>query len=95
MADRPHDVALRNLAKGVLKARATQQLLADGRHPLADYANSDGTLPSPWGRTAWQVYLDNVQDLAHAIAYVQDNPAKEGKPPQHWAFVTQDFRTST
>ena len=80
---------------GHLKIRATQQLLADRRHPLADHANSDSALPSPWGRRAWQVYLDNVQDLAHAIAYVQDNPAKEGKPPQHWAFVTQDFRTST
>ena len=73
---------------GHLKARATHFLRCDGLHPLAAWAGADGAAPSPWGRRAWHVYLDDPLDVARAIRYVRDNPAKEGKRRQNWSFVT-------
>ncbi len=71
-----------------LKGRATQQLAAEGLHPLAHYRQADGTVPSPWARKAWPVFLDSDQRIAHAIEYVENNPRRDGKPPQRWSFVT-------
>jgi REP element-mobilizing transposase RayT len=64
---------------GHLKARATQQLSAAGlwsadKRPV-------------WGENTWKVFLDAPEDIAAAIQYVEDNPAKEGKPKQRWSFV--------
>lgn len=73
---------------GHLKARATQQLVRDGLHPLAEYRDKDGTTPSPWGRKGWAVYIFSEQHMRKAIQYVIDNPLKEGKPRQQWSFVT-------
>jgi len=73
---------------GHLKTRATQRLSADGLHPFADRPSGTGVLPSPWGRRAWHVFLDDPEDIARAVEYVRQNPAKEGKPPQHWSFVS-------
>jgi hypothetical protein len=42
----------------------------------------------PWARGRWKVFLDCVEDVARAILYVEENPMKEGKPRQHWSFVT-------
>ena len=72
---------------GHLKARATQRLNADGLHPLANCPSSKEVLPSPWGRRAWHVFLDDREGIARAVGYVRQNPVKEGKPPQHWSFV--------
>jgi len=72
---------------GHLKARATQRLSADGLHPLANCPSSKEVLPSPWGRRAWHVFLDDREGIARAVGYVRQNPVKEGKPPQHWSFV--------
>ena len=73
---------------GHLKARATQQLRADGVHPLAAFAREAGAPPSPWGRRGWNVYLDSVEGVLRAIGYVRENPSKEGRPRQEWSFVT-------
>jgi REP element-mobilizing transposase RayT len=73
---------------GHLKARATQQLAHDGLHPLAKHLEPDGTIPSPWGRNGWVVYIFSEQHMRKAIQYVVDNPLKEGKPRQQWSFVT-------
>lgn len=73
---------------GHLKGRATQQLLAEGLHPLSAYRQWDGTIPSPWGRKGWPVFLSTEDDIRRAIRYVEDNPLKEGKRRQHWSFVT-------
>ena len=73
---------------GHLKARATQGLRADGLHPLAACAEADGSIPSPWVRKGWNVYLNDPEDVLRAIRYVEDNPLKEGKRRQNWGFVT-------
>ena len=72
---------------GHLKGRATQQLQLDGLHPLADFHQSDGTIPSPWARNSWAVFVFSEEHLRAAIQYVNDNPLKEGKPRQNWSFV--------
>ena len=73
---------------GHLKARATHHMRRDGLHPLSAWSGADGAAPSPWGRRAWHVYLDDLRDVSRAIRYVRDNPAKEGKRRQNWSFVT-------
>jgi REP element-mobilizing transposase RayT len=71
----------------LLKAEATTELMKDGRHPLAAYPLEDGTLPSPWAHRRWKVYLCSDEEILRAIAYVENNPVKEGKRPQRWPFV--------
>lgn len=60
---------------------------AEGQHPLADHREADGTIPSPWARRGWPVYLDHDAAVRRAIAYVEQNPVREGKPLQRWSFV--------
>ena len=64
---------------GHLKTRATQRLAAEGLWP-ADR-------PPVWAHGGWKVFLDEPKDVARAVAYVEANPEKEGKPRQHWSFV--------
>jgi len=77
----------------LLKAEATTALMQHGRHPLARWPEPDGSLPSPWARKCWKVFLDSDEDIVRAIRYVEQNPLKEGKPPQHWPFVTPFLST--
>ena len=70
-----------------LKAKASSRLREDGLHPLLAHVQKDGSLPSPWVRKGWKVFLDDPQDVLRAIAYVEMNPIKEGLRPQHWSFV--------
>jgi REP element-mobilizing transposase RayT len=73
---------------GHLKFAATRELLRVKLHPfeLADSGNDQ--LPSPWVRGGWTVFLNSPQDVRRAIRYVENNPLKEGKRRQSWAFVT-------
>jgi hypothetical protein len=73
---------------GHLKARATQQLIESGLHPLADFAEPGSTTLSPWGRNRWKVFLFHKRHPLQAIRYVERNPEKEGKRRQNWSFVT-------
>ena len=73
----------------LLKGEATRELVAEGIHPLAAQAGADGKPPKAWSRGLWKVFLDSTEDIAGAIRYVKDNPAKEGLPRQEWAFVTE------
>jgi len=71
----------RRLARvvGHMKARATQRLKAEGLW------RGDGC--HVWGGPGWCVYLDTPEEVRQKIAYVEANPAKEGKPRQRWTFV--------
>lgn len=71
-----------------LKGGATQQLLKEGIHPLSAIAKRGDRLPQVFARSGWKVFLDSPRDIERAIAYVENNPIKEGKPPQRWSFVT-------
>jgi hypothetical protein len=71
----------------LLKAEASTQLATDGRHPFAHRPQPDGSLPTPWARNCWKVFLDNTADIMRAVRYVENNPVKEGKRPQRWPFV--------
>ena len=72
---------------GLLKGEATKQLKRERLHPLA--AHSEGTsVPSAWAERCWKVFLDSEEAIYNAIDYVNENPGKEGKPPQKWSFVT-------
>jgi REP element-mobilizing transposase RayT len=92
LPEHSHLVAARHVHKGELiighlKGRATQQLLSEGLHPLSAHRQWDGTIPSPWARKGWPVFLYTDDDIRRAIRYVEDNPLKEGKRRQHWSFV--------
>ena len=41
-----------------------------------------------WARGEWKVFLDSDEQIENAIAYVLENPVKEGKPIQHWKWIT-------
>ena len=73
---------------GHMKARATQQLLADGLHPFAELRGHEGTLPSVWAHRAWKVFLDSQDAIRAAIRYVGENPVKDGLRRQQWKIVT-------
>ena len=65
---------------GHLKTRATQQLSSLELWP---------TDKRPvWGENTWKVFLNAPARIAEAIEHVEKNPEKEGKPRQHWSFVT-------
>ena len=65
---------------GHLKGRATHHLIKENLW-------SDAVRPV-WAESGWNVVIDNLQHLQAAIAYVENNPIKEGKKRQHWPFVT-------
>jgi REP element-mobilizing transposase RayT len=71
----------------LLKGAASRRLQAEGIHPLRNFPQPDGSLPSPWAGKGWKVYIDNVGHMKAAIDYVERNPEKEGKPRQKWNFV--------
>lgn len=50
-----------------LKALATKHLRRAGLHPLARYPKKDGSLPSPWSRNHWKVFIDSDEQMAAAI----------------------------
>jgi REP element-mobilizing transposase RayT len=70
-----------------LKGAATRSLVDQGVHPFGAMQDKNGRPPKCFARGQWKVYLDR-EDLPRAIRYVEDNPLKEGKPRQHWSFVT-------
>jgi REP element-mobilizing transposase RayT len=73
----------------VLKGSAPRQLLAEGIHPFADLRYRDSSLPPLWARGYWKIFLNDPARIATAIAYVENNPVKEGKRKQNWKFVTR------
>lgn len=62
------------------KALSRKRLVADGfvgeQHPA--WTAGDG----------WKTFLDHPDAVRRTIAYVENNPVKDGLPPQQWDFVT-------
>jgi REP element-mobilizing transposase RayT len=71
-----------------LKGTATEQLLAEQLHPFGQRRDHKGRTPKCWARGEWSVFLETKEDLQRSVGYAEDNPGKEGKPPQRWPFVT-------
>ena len=73
----------------LLKGASTTQLMKDGRHPLAAFAQPGERPPRCWASRGWNVFLDSVENILRSIAYVEANPEKEGRPSQvgSWKFV--------
>jgi REP-associated tyrosine transposase len=65
---------------GHFKGRATHHLIKESLWP-------DPKRPV-WGEKGWNVYIDSLAHLQAAIAYVENNPMKEGKKRQQWSFIT-------
>jgi REP element-mobilizing transposase RayT len=72
----------------LLRQAATRQLVQDGLHPFSSLRRENNRLPSVWAHDFWKTFLYEEDDVRRAVAYVEENPAKEGKRPQHWWFVT-------
>jgi REP element-mobilizing transposase RayT len=72
----------------LLKGAATRQLRNEGLDPMQGCHTRRGQTRSSWARGQWNVYLDTEEAICNAIRYVEQNPMKEGKPPQRWSFVT-------
>ena len=72
----------------LLKGEATRNLIEQDLHPLGQFAEAGQRAPRMWAEHQWKVYLDSEEAIVGAIAYVEENPTREGKPAQHWRFVT-------
>lgn len=72
----------------LLKGAATAHLMNDGNHPHKQFAQPNERPPGMWARGEWKVYLDSDEQIENAIAYVLENPVKEGKSVQHWKWIT-------
>jgi len=72
----------------LLKGAATTAMIKAGCHPLRDFAKPGRRPPRMWAEHEWKVYLDSDEAIEEAIAYVEQNPIKEGKPKQNWSFVS-------
>jgi REP element-mobilizing transposase RayT len=82
-----HRYAIEQIAN-LLKGAATRRLIAERLHPLAEFAPRDGRPPGVWAQRCWKVFLNSEADIEGAIQYVEENPIREGKPPQRWTCVT-------
>jgi len=60
------------------------------RQPSPDAkSNESGKgFPHMRARHEWKVYLDCEEAIENAMAYVMDNPVKEGKPKQEWSWLS-------
>ena len=72
----------------LMKGAATRRLMELDNHPLAEYAKNGSRPPRMWAERRWKVYLDSDEGIENAIAYVLDNPVKEGKPVQNWSWLS-------
>jgi REP element-mobilizing transposase RayT len=75
-------------AANLLKGAGTRALIEENIHPFKNFPGKNGRLPMAWAHGEWKVFLDSAKDIHRAVRYVRENPSKEGKPPQHWSFVT-------
>ena len=82
-----HHYQVEQLAN-LLKGEASRRLDEEGIHPLGQYKTKSGRSPKAFARGEWKVFIDNERHLHNAIAYVENNPMREGMRAQKWRFVT-------
>jgi REP element-mobilizing transposase RayT len=83
-----HHYPIQQLAN-LLKGGATTALRRHNLDPLSLFSGSPkGRVPSPWAHKYWKVWLDSPDDIHRSIAYVTNNPIKDGLRKQTWPFVT-------
>jgi len=75
------------LVRDQLKGQASKALHRENLHPFANVIMASGSPHTPWTDEGWDVFLNSPDDIYRAIAYVRQNPMKEGKPAQDWTFV--------
>jgi REP element-mobilizing transposase RayT len=73
---------------GHLKGKASRRLDTEGLHPHAGLHRPDGKQVSPWAENCWKVFLHTPHEIRGAIAYVENNPLKDGHKSQRWSFIT-------
>ena len=71
-----------------LKGAATRELTREGIHPFARLTRPGKRPPKCWSRGEWKVFIFDPEHTTSSIRYVENNPVKEGKPPQQWKCVT-------
>ncbi len=71
---------------GHLKTEATMALIDHRLHPFQDLKRPGGRLVSCWAEKSWNVFLDSDTEVLRAIQYVRNNPMKDGRAAQRWAF---------
>src|SRR4029077_3063932 len=69
----------------LLKGEATRQIIKEESHPLATFAQRGKRPPTMWAIGQWKAFLDEEESIESAIRYVEENPVREGKPPQRWS----------
>ncbi|MCY2962595.1 MAG: hypothetical protein NT069_02910 [Planctomycetota bacterium] len=42
-----------------------------------------------WSERPYKVFLYTPDDVRRVVAYIEQNPVKEGLPPERWPFVTE------
>jgi len=82
-----HTCSIEQVAR-LLKGAATSELLREGLHPFGDAPYRDGTIPTPWARKQWSVFLDDDHSTRRAIRYTANNPERERKRPQQYSFLS-------
>ncbi len=83
----PFQNILVNKSAPLRKSSASREESAPLRKSSASRLTKTGRRPKCFARGEWKVFLD-PEDVPRAIRYVENNPVKEGKPPQRWTFVT-------
>jgi hypothetical protein len=58
-----------------------------GIHPLQRYRKNDASIPTPWAKDFWSVFINEVEQLNTAIHYVERHPQKDGLSAQHHDFL--------
>jgi REP element-mobilizing transposase RayT len=72
---------------GYLKRAASRELRKAKLHPLAQFKERKDRLPTPWCEHGWKVFLFDINEIEHAVQYVNDNPKEAGLPPQQWPWL--------
>ena len=81
-----HERTTEQIAKH-LKSKATMELTRRGVHPLQQFRKNNGSIPTPWSVSCWNVFIDDEDQLRAAVRYVERHPQKEGLPRQTWDFL--------